>query len=332
MGDVLVVDFWSFLAIVLAVVLIYRFFKSRTSIKAHGSKIPASKPVPGFPVIGQVNQLWLFPIKSCPGIQVSSAKLGPRGFESDRQLMLVRAADGSGDDEGALSFVSLRNVPRLAEFDVSLDGKAIVVKHKAAGSLRIEPGEGVAGQTLLCRLWDDEVECKPVSEAADKFFSGALGVSLRLVRIGETFNRVLPVDVRDGVARVDTSLADGFPYLMTSTSSLAALSKHMGESVDIRRFRSNIVMKTDAAPFDEDAMAEIKIGEHAVFRNLKVCQRCKVPRLSVEDATEDSRGQPTKALIELKHFHKEDAYFGVNLSHVVGMEVKALRFYFFGTC
>ncbi len=345
MSHVLVVDFPTFLIVVLAVVLIYRFVSPRLFGRrapsssssspsiVEGSALPASVSVPDSPVVGSVSQLWLFPVKSCPGVSVQRAVLGPRGLVHDRQLMLVRDISDkntSNDDEepSVSGFVSLRTVPALARLSVSFDGSSVLVSHPIAGELRIEPEEGEAtGEVLRCRIWDDEVLCRTVSKEADRFFSAAAGTALRLVRLGRDFEREVPPEVRDGVARSDTSLADGFPYLLTSTSSLAAVSKHLGETVDMRRFRGNIVMKTDLPPFEEDIIAELKIGEHAVFRNLKCCSRCKVPRLSLEEGTEDSRGQPTKALIELNHNFKEDAYFGVNLGHAIGMEVRENTFF-----
>lgn len=323
MGQVLAVDFPTFLIFVLAGFLLYRFLKGRfrRSSSKKPSVLPASNPVPGSPNIGHVSELWVFPIKSCRGIKVDSAKIGPRGFEMDRLVMLVQEGDDEGGEARPLSFISLRTVPRLVEFDVSLDGKSVVVKHKSAGEFRIHPNDGVPGVSVLCRLWDDEMLCQPVSAAADKYFSSAMGLRLRLVRIGDAFQRQVPPDHRDKAATSHTGLADGYPYLLTSTSSLAAVSKQAGKSIDMRRFRPNIVLKTTAPAFDEDEMAEIKIGEHAVFRNLGGCGRCKVPRLCPDEGTEAADGHPTKALQELNHFYKADAYFGINLSHIVGMEV-----------
>jgi uncharacterized protein YcbX len=326
MSEVLLLDFPTFLVFFLAIVVIYRLVKPRLSRSvasppaASVLALPDSKVVNGAPIIGHVSQLWIFPIKSCPGISVQSAKIGARGFEFDRQLMLVRAS-GEEDGEEALPFVTLRNMHRLSEFAVSVEGNTIVVKHKEGGLLRVEPGDGSDNASVLCRIWDDEVRCVPVSKEADEFFSKSMGVRLRLVRVGQSFERQFPPSLQDTAVRADTGFGDLFPYLLTSTASLAAVSKKVGESIDMRRFRSNIVMKTDTPAFEEDQMAELKIGEHAVFRNLKCCSRCKVPRLSPEDGTEDARGQPTKALIELNHFFKEDAYFGVNLAHALGMEV-----------
>ena len=42
-----------------------------------------------FDVTGQIGQLWIFPIKSCAGIAVQSARLLPTGLEHDRAFMLV---------------------------------------------------------------------------------------------------------------------------------------------------------------------------------------------------------------------------------------------------
>jgi hypothetical protein len=50
-----------------------------------------------------------------------------------------------------------------------------------------------------------------------------------------------------------------------------------------------------------------------------------VPRLSLESGVESADGQPTRALIELGHFVKEDAFFGINLAHLAGLEGTVVR-------
>lgn len=67
------------------------------------------------------------------------------------------------------------------------------------------------------------------------------------------------------------------------------------------------------------------MGQRAVFRNLKCCSRCKVPRLALESGAESADGQPTRALQELGHYAADDAYFGINLAHLAGCEGAVVR-------
>jgi hypothetical protein len=59
-----------------------------------------------------VTELWVYPIKSCQGIQVSDAVVTPRGFEFDRWFMVV---DADGE------YLSQRGNPLLARIGVTVE-------------------------------------------------------------------------------------------------------------------------------------------------------------------------------------------------------------------
>jgi uncharacterized protein YcbX len=282
-------DFPTFLVFALAFVLVYRYVKplllgggSSRGPRAVEEKqvkpyaLPESVAEADERVVGQIGALWLYPVKSAPGIEVDSAVLGPRGFVGDRELMLVRECGENEDPAEPLSFQSLRNLPSLAQLRVRLEADGTVVVSSARGGagdeLRVPPAaQSDTAATVRCRLWDDVLDCSPVSPAADTWCSAALGRAVRLVRIGAPFVRDVPADVRDPAVNAATSLSDGFPYLAAFTASLTAVAERAGQPVDVRRFRPNLVVRGGEPPFAEDSYAELRVGRAAVFRNLKVC-------------------------------------------------------------
>ena len=124
-------------------------------------------------------------------------------------------------------------------------------------------------------------------------------------------------------------LADGFPFLLISTASLAALNKRLaarGEAeMSMDRFRPNIVVD-GVEPFEEDTWRTVRIGG-VVFRVVKSCPRCKMT--TVDPATGDmDKRLKAEPLNEFKSFRalaqrkkdKHEVFFGQNLvaEHVDG--------------
>jgi uncharacterized protein YcbX len=72
-----------------------------------------------------ITKLYLYPIKSCRGIPVSSAKIAPLGFKYDRNYMLVEVKPPKADDKDGKEKwdpMTIRQHPRvyLSQFDHEL--------------------------------------------------------------------------------------------------------------------------------------------------------------------------------------------------------------------
>lgn len=85
-------------------------------------------------------------------------------------------------------------------------------------------------------------------------------------------------ELTDAVARGDVP---GFPFLLISEESLAALNRELPEQLPMARFRPNIVVASaqqgseGAMPYQEDAWGLIQIGSH-LMHVVKPCTRCKL--------------------------------------------------------
>ena len=104
------------------------------------------------------------------------------------------------------------------------------------------------------------------------------------------------------------SFADGYPVLLTTQASLDDLNERLDSSIDINRFRPNILID-GKTPFEEDRWQSIKIGT-TVFKVAKRCARCHV--ININQASGLSTKEPLRTL---STYRKEGnkVNFGVNL-------------------
>ena len=102
--------------------------------------------------------------------------------------------------------------------------------------------------------------------------------------------------------------ADGYPFLLTSESSLAALNRELERPIGMERFRPNLVI-TGALPYAEDRFRHLRIGLSR-FEALKPCSRCVI--INTDQLTGDREKGPLQAL-STTHLIDQRAVFGQNL-------------------
>jgi uncharacterized protein YcbX len=118
---------------------------------------------------------------------------------------------------------------------------------------------------------------------------------------------VRPVRYEEALAHDQVSFADGFPLLVTSTSSLDDLNQRSNFRSDVRRFRPNLVIE-GAAPWAEDGWRRLRIG-NLTIRITTDCARCSVPGLDPESAA--ATAEPLRTLARFRR-RDNHVYFGVN--------------------
>ncbi len=227
-----------------------------------------------------IEELWVYPVKSCAGIQLRESELTDTGLLYDRAWMVV-------DAEG--EFVSQRELPRMALIQPSFKMGQLMLR--APGMLSLHLGLDVAEGPLKVRVWDDAVEAYDMGDVAAQWFSDFLGPDapahlkrLRLARFDPDARR--PCDPAwTGGVDATTQFADGFGLLVTSSASLADLNARLTAAghtpVDMRRFRPNIVLGGVEA-HDEDRVGAMTIttdDSTAAIEPVKPCGRCPIPNI-----------------------------------------------------
>jgi uncharacterized protein YcbX len=166
--------------------------------------------------------------------------------------------------------------------------------------------------------------------AAHRWFSEVLGEPVRLVRSDPHRRAADPLFAGPGIPM---HFGDGYPLLVTTEASLAALNELIaaGEKADegplpMVRFRPNLVV-AGGTPWMEDGWLRLRVGE-AEFRAVKGCARCAIP--TTDEVTAVRRKEPTYTLAKHRRWDGQ-VWFGMNLVSVnpgatlrVGDEVEVL--------
>jgi len=225
--------------------------------------------------------IFVYPLKSCRAVALRSAKLEPRGLPNDRRWMIV-------DDAGR--FLTQRTEPRLALVDVAIDPTALWLSAPGAPSLRVpRVADGRARRRV--QVWRDEVDAIDCGEAAAAWTSAWLGRPTMLVFMPDDVER--RVNPKYAQPHDIVGFADGFPFLLASTSSLDDVNARLHRPVPMERFRPNIVVEGSQA-WAEDGWKRIGMGPVAVLRVAKPCERCAIT--TVDQRTAESGVEPLRTL------------------------------------
>jgi uncharacterized protein YcbX len=239
-----------------------------------------------------ISALFLYPVKSARGLPVEAAEVGDRGFVGDRRFMLV-------DEHG--NMLTQRGLPRLALLHVSPQGERL--RLTAPGVSLEVPMRPTAGSSQQVTVWRDTVGAWSLGPQPE--LSAFLGVDCELVYMPDETDRGVDTEWAPPGFRV--SFADGYPYLLTTTASLAELGRR-GAPVEMIRFRPNLVVD-GTEPFAEDGWKALRIGG-VRFLVVKPCARCSIPTVNPETA--EVGREPTRTLATFRKVgHK--ILFGQNL-------------------
>jgi uncharacterized protein len=216
-----------------------------------------------------VSELWHYPLKSARGEQLSLAVWSALGLAEDRRWVLV-------DDQAR--FVSQRSCAVMGGLLAHAQGTQLTLVWQGQSVL----ADACPDQVIDVEVWGDRVEGYGVAQAVNQQLSAWLGQSVRLVYCPDHAQRI--VDPKYAGEGHLTAFSDGFPILVITQASLDELSRLWGSPVDVRRFRPNIVIGGDCAPFAEDAWQQIQIGE-VILDLVKPCSRCVIPSLDPDTQT-----------------------------------------------
>jgi uncharacterized protein len=265
-------------------------------------------------VTARIARLFVYPVKSCAGVELKEAVLTETGLDLDRAWMVV-------DEEG--EFVSQRELPRMALVRPELKHYEVVLR--APGMLALHLQIDAVEQPVRVRVWDDEVPAFDMGDVAAQWFSDFLGRKLRLVRFDPDHQRLSSMEWTGG-AQAPNQFSDGFPLLVASEASLDELNRRLAAGghapVAIERFRPNIVIAGVEA-HDEDRVDMLCVAtdaEEVQLRPVKPCGRCTIPNVDPVTAESDPVVSDTLQAYRRSELLKGAVTFGMNAIVVRGAE------------
>ncbi|WP_399681645.1 MOSC domain-containing protein [Xenophilus sp.] len=265
-----------------------------------------------FDVRGTIARLFVYPVKSCAGVEVREALLTETGLEFDRAWMVV-------DEQGG--FVTQRELPRMALIRPQMKHSEMVLR--APGMLALHVAYDRVEAPVQATVWKDTVAAYDMGDVAAQWFSDFLSEPgrprrLRLVRFDPEQRRLSSLKWTGGIES-EVQFADGYALLVASEAAVDDLNARLGAAghapVGIERFRPNIVLGGVEA-HDEDRLDMLHVaGDEGVVRlqPVKPCTRCPIP--DIDPATAVSSPEVGDALRAYRADARVDGAvtFGMNL-------------------
>jgi uncharacterized protein YcbX len=246
--------------------------------------------------------LYRYPVKSCRRDELHSAEVEPWGLAGDRRWMIV-------DDEGVA--LTAREHPRLVLVDARLHGSGLRLTTPGMADLTVKVPDG--SDLARVQIWSSQVDASPAGAEADEWFRALLGIAARLVYLDDPTRRRTNPDYSRPHDRV--SFADGYPLLLASTESLAALNRAVADGrhaadgpLPMTRFRPNLVV-SGAPAWAEDGWRRLRIGG-VDFRAVKGCDRCVLTMIDPETAANTK--EPIATLARTRRWDGK-TWFAMNL-------------------
>jgi uncharacterized protein YcbX len=252
----------------------------------------------------EIAHLFVYPVKSLGGTELSRVQTDSRGFTNDRRWMLI-------DNEG--QFLTQRIHPDLAFFSSEIMDNKLIVHYRPTSEywtfdLEIEH-RGL--DNLSVTVWSDTCNALLVSTDANAFFSHKLKKDARLVFMPDSSKRL--VDANYNSSAAITAFTDGFPILVIGSASLDELNRRLAlngyaKTIGWDRFRPNLVVKTNA-PFEEDYWKSFRIGEMQ-FDVVKPCSRCIMT--TIDQQSSQKSAEPLRTLAGFRTVNN-NVMFGQNV-------------------
>ncbi|MGB0133616.1 MOSC domain-containing protein [Dokdonella sp.] len=248
-------------------------------------------------MIPTLSAIHIYPVKSFAALNPEQALVEARGLVGDRRWMIVDA-DGS--------FVTARKHPSMVLVRAEFIDDGLQLSAPGMPEMHVLPAPQRARVSAM--VWESKVSTLPASEEADAWISRYLGFPARFVHMDRECTRA--IDSAYAPSGEEVSLADGFPLLLISQAALDGLNEKLGEPVDMRRFRPNLVVSGTPA-HAEDGWRSIRIGGIR-FDLVKACVRCVLTTVEPERGEFDATGEPLRTLIGYRRTVK-GVTFGQNL-------------------
>lgn len=233
--------------------------------------------------MARIESLHIYPVKSGGVITLPCSLVTPRGLLHDRYWLIV-------DDAG--QFVTQRTHPQLARLQTRISSTGLELTYPGLGELLLPLEQSGADPALIpplhkVRVWKQDMLAHDTGQQTADYVSKIVGFPARLMRAtNETF-------------------PDGYPLLICTLESLAALNRHLPAALPMSRFRPNLVLSGIDA-WREDDIQSLRIGADVWLRPTKACTRCVMTSID-----QDSGTRGLSPLETLRKFRYDPALRGV---------------------
>uniref|UniRef100_A0A1Q3FM35 Putative molybdenum cofactor sulfurase n=1 Tax=Culex tarsalis TaxID=7177 RepID=A0A1Q3FM35_CULTA len=255
-----------------------------------------NKPPQKWRQVGELAELYIYPIKSCGAIRVNHMDctvIGPKlGLLRDRIMMITRT-DGT--------YICARTFPKLLLIQPSFDEQyeRMTLSAPEMPDITVAINDLFSVDPVKAWVWGQSVTAKDCSEEIAHWISRFVlnedfGLRLVFYPLDIPTRPVRETQHVNLTARDTGALHNSTSFMLLTEASVGDLNQRLKKPVTAQQFRPNFVVKGPGA-FEEDDWKWIKIGE-TVYRNVKPCNRCSVITVDPETGIQSSEHEPMKTL------------------------------------
>ena len=270
---------------------------------------------------GVISQMFIYPVKSCAGIEISESPLSHTGLAHDREWMIV-------DQDG--QFLTQRQIPHMVWITPRLTTEALYLSAPEHEEIQIPLH--TAGTPKQVTVWRDTLEGDDMGDEVAKWLNAFLAVpgkQFRLIRFSPQATRTSAKEWTGNLV-APNMFSDGFALLVVTQRALEVFNERLAaegfEPVDMLRFRPNLILEgLDAHA--EDELSHLLLHTAAGQIDLKLvkpCGRCPIPNIDPYTATSSPEVMETLAgYRRLERMH-DAICFGMNavVQNGVGLTIR----------
>lgn len=215
-----------------------------------------------------LQEIWIYPIKSCSGIKVNKCLIDARGLQNDRKWMLANYMGKA---------ITQKDATSLCYVKCQISNNVLKVHCEGFDEISIND-ENLNTEASIGRVRGDKISTEKYQEQVNNWFSNVLNVpNVCLMKQNDSDKRISKKELSSLL-----SFTNEAQFLLIGSASLDILFKKMMASNSFSfnvkelsiRFRANFLVHTNI-PFEEETWSEIKIGKEA-FKKVGLCNRCKM--------------------------------------------------------
>lgn len=275
-------------------------------------RIQCDRPPTKWRKVGEISQIYCFPVKSCGPIvldEIECGKLGSHyGEIRDRVFLVVRP---SGE------FVTARTYPKMVVIMPKIVGDVMTVTAPGMEEIKISIRQLYTSDNVIkVKVHKDEANCIDCGDEAAQWFSKYVleeSEGLRLVFYPSSDPK--PVVINRTIDRKDTgALHDETSFMLMNQASFDDLNTRIESPVTPLQYRPNFVV-TGPYAWAEDNWNWVKIGNETVFRNIQPCIRCILTNIDPVTGERHPDMEPLRTLKKFRTFEEiaPNPWFGIHL-------------------
>lgn len=268
--------------------------------------------------VGEIADLWCFPVKSCGPIimkEIDCGNIGPKaGHIRDRVFMVTH---NSGE------CVTARTYPKMVTIMPTIVGSSMTLAAPQMENFVVEIEPLYTSKNMInVKVWGDDAVCVDCGDEAGRWFSKFIlgkDEGLRLVFYPNSEPKPVILDKKylfEQADQKDTgTLHDETSYMLMNQGSFDDLNTKIDKSVGALQYRPNFLVK-GAPAWAEDNWKWIKIGNHTVFKTVQPCIRCVLTNIDPATGERNPQMEPLKTLKTFRAFDEiatNGPYFGIHL-------------------